>query len=174
MSGGATELAVVASGWRPPREAEEATALQEQQLRQLELQRRGGGQIVLRREQLRLANRQRMEAIEQIRRENDQVEERAAAAQLGDAGDEPIIAGVVPGAGTVSAIVGGPSNGVAGITTAAGEVKWRSSLPEGELAAAHGAGDYLAVQIDASRLVLSVLDLDDGSQVAQRVQRRRG
>jgi outer membrane protein assembly factor BamB len=170
--GGFAEGAVVASGWQPrAMEPANPEAFAEQQLRELELARRGGGgQLILRREQLRLNNQMRQEAIAQIRREGEPAEQ--AAAELDDR-EQQVIAAVVPSGAMITAVVGGAGRGAAGIAPD-GEVRWRAPLPEGDFSAAHVDGDYAAIQMVGSRSVLSVLDLDDGTLITRRSFERDG
>lgn len=156
------ERAVVASGWRPQLTEIETTgsqSLAEQQL-QLRAMEQGGRGRWRREEQLR--NLDRLERIAQQRRAN-------ADEQDGQRDTYAVnIAGVVPSAGNIGVVLSGTSNSLAGVVADDGQVPWRAPLPEGEVAAACGAGDFVAVQTVSSRSLLSAMDLDTGALVTRR------
>ncbi len=152
--------AIVAAGWQPepgnlaPAENEAA------EYDELALEM-GRGRRQWRRMQQQRAIEQRAEAQELARLAAFQ-----AAADINQT--QALIAEVVPGVGTVAIVLGGRVNAVSGVVVESGEVSWRASLPEGRIVAARGDADYVAVQTEASRDVLSVLSLDDGSLATRR------
>jgi hypothetical protein len=164
---GGPDRAVVASGWRPaPQELDlgEAESVAQQRLQQRAFEQRGGRGAWRREEMLR--NQERLEAIAQQRRANAANEQGADNA--GRTTPAISITGVVPSAGTIGVIVNSSVNGAAGVLAENGEVQWRALLPEGEVAAAQGGGDFLAIQTTGSRSVLTVLDLDTGLLATRR------
>lgn len=157
-----SERAVVATGWRPQLneiETSPSQSLAEQQL-QLRAMEQGGRGRWRREEQLR--NLDRLERIAQQRRANADEQDAQRDTYAVN------IAGVVPSAGNIGVILGGTSNSLAGVVADDGQVPWRAPLPDGEVAAACGAGDFVAVQTASSRSLLSVMDLDTGALVTRR------